>query len=85
MKGQKGIRIVAPDTIDAGTVRSIKPVYVFNVTQTQELAAHASGQHVTVGQPPAAGTRSNNQRDPGLPLGSVAHAQAMGDDAVSGP
>jgi len=35
-KGQKGIRIVAPDTIDDGTVTSIKPVYVFDVAQTQE-------------------------------------------------
>jgi hypothetical protein len=32
-KGQKGIRLVAPDTIDEfGTVRSIRPVYVFDVT-----------------------------------------------------
>jgi hypothetical protein len=27
MKGQKGIRIVAPDTIDEGKVRSIKTVF----------------------------------------------------------
>ena len=37
-KGQKGIRLVAPDTIDAhGKIASIKPVYVFDVTRTQEL------------------------------------------------
>jgi hypothetical protein len=32
----EGIRLVAPDTIDeAGTVRSITPVSVVDVTQTQ--------------------------------------------------
>jgi hypothetical protein len=37
-KGQKDIRLVAPDTLAAhGKVTSIKPVYVFDVTQTQEL------------------------------------------------
>jgi hypothetical protein len=41
-KGQKGIRIVAPDQIDAGKVRSIKPVYVFDVTQTQERTHRAA-------------------------------------------
>jgi hypothetical protein len=36
-KGQKGIRLVTPDTIDeSGTGGSIKPVYVFDVTQTDE-------------------------------------------------
>ena len=42
MKGQKGIRIVAPDEIDDGKVRSIKPVYVFDVTQTQERTQRAA-------------------------------------------
>jgi hypothetical protein len=42
MKGQKGIRIVAPDTIDDGKVTSIKPASVFNVTQTQELPHRAA-------------------------------------------
>jgi hypothetical protein len=42
MKGQKGIKIVAPDTIDDGKVTSIKPVYVFDVTQTQERTARAA-------------------------------------------
>ncbi len=38
MKGQKDIRLIAPDTIDdAGTVRSIKPDSVFDVTQTQKF------------------------------------------------
>jgi hypothetical protein len=38
MKGQKGIRLVAPATINDGTVTSIKPVCVFDVTQTDERA-----------------------------------------------
>jgi len=42
MKGQKGTRIVAPDTIDGGKVTSIKPVHVFDVTQTQELPHRAA-------------------------------------------
>ena len=42
MKGQKGIRIVAPDTIDDGKVTSIKPVSVFDVTQTQERSGRAA-------------------------------------------
>jgi hypothetical protein len=43
MKGQKGIRLVAPDIIDdAGKVRSIKPVFVFDVTQTQERTQRAA-------------------------------------------
>ena len=43
MKGQKGIRLVAPDTIDAaGRISSIKPIYVFDVTQTQERTARAA-------------------------------------------
>jgi hypothetical protein len=41
--GQKGIRLVAPDTIDdSSTVRNITPVSVFDVTQTQELHARAA-------------------------------------------
>jgi hypothetical protein len=42
MKAQKGIRIVAPDEVDDGKVRSIKPVYLFNITQTQVLCARAA-------------------------------------------
>jgi len=42
-KGQKGIRLVAPDTIDAhGKISSIKPVVVFDVTQTQERTLRAA-------------------------------------------
>jgi hypothetical protein len=41
-KGQKGIRLVAADTIDDRKVRSIKAVYVFDVTQTQEPSARAA-------------------------------------------
>ena len=38
MKGQKRIRVVAPDAIDdSGKVTSIKADTVFDVTQTQEL------------------------------------------------
>jgi hypothetical protein len=47
MKGQKGIRIVAPDQIDESKVISIKPLHLFDVTQTQELAAawrHPTGR-----------------------------------------
>jgi hypothetical protein len=32
MKGQKGIRIVAPDEIDGGKVTRIKHLHVFDVT-----------------------------------------------------
>jgi hypothetical protein len=37
-KGQKGIRIVVPDTIDDGNSmdHTIKPVSVFDVTRTHE-------------------------------------------------
>jgi hypothetical protein len=42
MKGEKGIRLVAPDTFDDGRVTSIRPVYVFDVTQTQELQRRAA-------------------------------------------
>ena len=42
-KGQHGIRLVAPDTIDdGGRVRSIKAVYVFDVSQTQEHTQRAA-------------------------------------------
>jgi hypothetical protein len=41
-KGPNGIRILAPDTIDDGKVTRIKPVYVLDVTQTQELRARAA-------------------------------------------
>ena len=42
MKGEKGIRLVTPDQIDDGKVRSIKPVYVFDVSQTQERTQRAA-------------------------------------------
>jgi hypothetical protein len=42
MMGEKGIRLVAPDTLDNGKITSIKPVYVFDVTQTQERTARAA-------------------------------------------
>jgi len=36
-KGQKGIRLVAPDTLtENGRIASIKPAHVFDVTQTDE-------------------------------------------------
>jgi hypothetical protein len=41
-KGQKGIRIVAPDTFDDGKVTRIKQMHVFDVTQTQERAQRAA-------------------------------------------
>ena len=42
-KGQHGIRLVAPDTIDnSGKVCSIKAVYVFDVTQTNERTHRAA-------------------------------------------
>jgi hypothetical protein len=43
MKGEHGIRLVAPDTIsDSGKVRSIKPVYVFDLSQTNERTQRAA-------------------------------------------
>jgi hypothetical protein len=43
MKGQKGIRLVAPDTVDdGGKIASIKAVHVFDVTQTQERTQRAA-------------------------------------------
>jgi len=42
VKGEKGIRLVAPDTMDDGKITSIKPVYVFDVTQTQERTQRAA-------------------------------------------
>jgi hypothetical protein len=42
-KGQHGIRLVAPDTVDdGGKVRSIKAVHVFDVSQTQERTQRAA-------------------------------------------
>ena len=41
-KGQKGIRIVAPEAIDEGKVTSVKHIYVFDVTQTQERTHRAA-------------------------------------------
>jgi hypothetical protein len=43
MKGQKGIRLAAPDGIAEGKITSIKPVSVFDVTQTQERTLRAAG------------------------------------------
>jgi hypothetical protein len=40
--GQKGIRIVAPKTIDDGTVTVIRHMHVFVVTQTQERMQRAA-------------------------------------------
>jgi hypothetical protein len=42
MKGQHGIRLVAPDAMDDGKITSIKPVSVFDVTQTQERTERAA-------------------------------------------
>jgi hypothetical protein len=41
-KDRKGIRIIAPDTLDGETVRSIKHLHVFDVTQTQERTPRAA-------------------------------------------
>src|SRR5688500_12329512 len=42
VKGKKGIRLVAPDSMAEGKITSIKPVYVFDVTQTQERTHRAA-------------------------------------------
>jgi hypothetical protein len=42
VKGQKGIRLVAPDTVAEGKITSIKPVYVFDVSQTHERTQRAA-------------------------------------------
>jgi hypothetical protein len=42
MQGQKGIRIVAPDTIDDGKVTRIKHLHVFDRSQTQERTQRAA-------------------------------------------
>jgi hypothetical protein len=43
MKGQEGIRLVAPDTIaDSGKIASIKPVSVFDLSQMQERTPRAA-------------------------------------------
>ena len=42
MKGQKGIRIVAPAEIDGGKVTSIKYTHVFDISQTQERTQRAA-------------------------------------------
>ena len=50
MKGQKGIRLVAPDTIDdAGKLRSIKPVYVFDGTDPSPPPSRCRRAGSTVG------------------------------------
>jgi hypothetical protein len=41
-KGQKGIRIVAPDAIDDGKVTAIRHMHVFDVSQTQERTQRAA-------------------------------------------
>ena len=42
-KGQTGIRLVAPDTIDdSGKVHSSMPAHVFDVTQTDERTPRAA-------------------------------------------
>lgn len=43
-KGQKGIKIIAPvmGGEDGGKVVTIKPAYVFDVSQTDELATRAA-------------------------------------------
>ena len=35
-------KLPSPDQIDEGKIASIKPVYVFDVTQTQERTARAA-------------------------------------------
>ena len=42
MKGQQGIRIVAPGEIDGGKVTRIRHMHVFDVTQTQERTQRAA-------------------------------------------
>ena len=42
VKGQKGFRLVAPDTMDNGKITSIKPASVFDVTQTNERTPRAA-------------------------------------------
>jgi hypothetical protein len=42
MKGQKGVKIVAPDEIDGGKVTRIQHMHVFDVTQTQERTPRAA-------------------------------------------
>jgi hypothetical protein len=42
MKGQKGIKIVAPDEIDGGKVTHIKHLHVFDLSLTQERTPRAA-------------------------------------------
>jgi hypothetical protein len=42
VKGQKGIRLVAPDTLNDDKVTSIKHLHVFDVSQTQERTPRAA-------------------------------------------
>ncbi len=42
MKGQKGIRIVAADSVDDGKVTSIRHMHLFDVSQTQERTQRAA-------------------------------------------
>ena len=49
MKGQKGIRLVAPDTMNGGKITAIKPVYVFDVSQTQERTHRAAAKRLMLG------------------------------------
>ena len=42
MTGQKGISLVATDTMVDGKIMSIKPTWVFDVTQMQERTPRAA-------------------------------------------
>jgi len=68
-KGQKGIRIVAPDNIDdSGKLRSNKAVSVFDMTQMQVRTPRAASRDTTCGLT-GAGAQLNDERGPGLGLG----------------
>jgi len=65
-KGQKGIRIVAPDHIDDSKVRSIKHLHVFDVTQTQVRTQRIAASRDTTCGLTGAGAQLNDERGPGL-------------------
>jgi hypothetical protein len=48
---------------DSGKVRSIKPVYVFDVTQTDERT-HRVAEHATMCRPTDAGEHVSRSTDP---------------------
>jgi len=58
-KGQKGIKIVAPvmGGDDGGKVVNIKPAYVFDVSQTDELTQRAAAYTVLQDAPGASAAR----------------------------